>query len=129
MFKKSFGASVLSGLVLGFAFESYNGIGAYQSVDAKNNKLTGAGRLTVEGVEVPYANIREFVAALVRDPAIESCMVRKVVQYVFARPLEAADDALVGQLSGHFHDGGRRWKPLLAAVAEGAFMRAPGVSQ
>jgi hypothetical protein len=114
---------------LGLALESYDGIGAYQATDVKGNRLTGAGTLNVGGEEVPFTDVRGFVAALVREPAVEECLVRKAAQYTLARPLDPGDEAFVQQLAAGFRAGGRRYPALLAGLAQGAWTRAVGVAR
>ena len=114
---------------LGLAFEAYDAIGAHRDADEQGNALTGAGRLVIEGEELPYGNIREFVGALARHPALEACLVRKVVQYSFARPLEPGDDAFADQLIAGFRKGGRRYRGLLAVTAASPWLRAEGVAK
>jgi hypothetical protein len=114
---------------LGLAFETYDAIGRFQTMDESGNALTGAGTLKVGDQEVPYSNMREFVAALSRSPALASCMVRKVAQYAFARPLGSADDAVIKDLGARFTEGKGRYQALLTALTESAWARTAGVSQ
>jgi hypothetical protein len=113
---------------LGLAFEQYDAIGALQTMDQAGNRLTGAGSLTVDGQEVPYTNVREFVAALTRSADVGGCLARKVVQYAFARPLAGADEPILAEVSAQFARGGQRYRGLLAGLAGGAWIRTPGVS-
>jgi hypothetical protein len=113
---------------LGLAFEGYDAIGAVQTTDQAGNRLTGAGSLTVDGQEVPYTNVREFVAALTRSADVGECLSRKVVQYAFARPLAGADEPMLKEVSGAFAKSGHRYRRLLVALAEGAWIRTPGAS-
>jgi hypothetical protein len=114
---------------LGLAFETYDGIGRFQAMDASGNKLTGAGTLKVGDKDVAYNNVREFVDALVTSPDLSSCMVRKVAQYTLARPLEGTDDGMVKDLTTRFAEKGNRYKALLGLMSEGAWARTTGVSQ
>jgi hypothetical protein len=113
---------------LGVAFEQYDAIGALQTMDQAGNRLTGTGSLTIDSQEVPYTNVREFVAALTRSADVGACLSRKVVQYAFARPLAGPDEPMLAELSARFAQGGHRYKGLLAGLAEGAWIRSPGVS-
>ena len=113
---------------LGIAFEGYDAIGALQTMDQAGNRLTGAGSLTVDGQEVPYTNVREFVAALTRSADVGGCLARKVVQYSLARPLAGPDEPMLGEVSAGFARGGHRYRSLLAALAGGAWIRSPGAS-
>jgi hypothetical protein len=113
---------------LGLAFETYDAIGRYQTMDEVGNKLTGAGTLKVGNDDVAYSNMREFVAALSRSPALATCMVRKVAQYTFARPLGDADDKVITDLAAQFGAGSHRYKALLTAMTESAWTRTAGVS-
>jgi hypothetical protein len=114
---------------LGLAFETYDGIGRFQGMDAAGNKLTGAGTLKVGDQEVAYTNVREFIGALAKSPDIAQCMVRKIAQYTLARPLETSDDGMVNALGKAFGEKGNRYKALLGLMSESAWARTTGVSQ
>jgi hypothetical protein len=112
---------------LGLAFETYDAIGRFQTMDESGNALTGMGSLKVGDKDVPYSNMREFVAALSQSPALSTCIVRKVAQYTFARPLGTADDDVVKSLSGRFAEGKSRYQTLLTALTESQWARTAGV--
>ncbi len=114
---------------LGLAFETYDAIGAFQTKDEHGNALTGAGSLGVDGQDVAYDNVRSFIAALTRSPALSDCLSRKLLQYALARPLGEADRGAVEDLAGRFGKGGRRMKALLGSLTEGTWVRMPGVFQ
>jgi hypothetical protein len=103
---------------LGLAFETYDAIGRYQARDESGNALTGAGEIEIAGQRIRYANTAEFVTALVRHPALDGCLVHKLVQYAFARPLAPGDQPLVDQLSGRFRQQGGRYRALIQDVAD-----------
>jgi hypothetical protein len=113
---------------LGIALEAYDAVGALQTRDAAGNALTGAGVLRVGDRQVPFANIREFVAALTSSADVGACLARKVVQYAFARPLDGADEPLVAALAARFGKSNHRYRAFLAGLAEEAWIRSPGVS-
>jgi len=102
---------------LGIGFEQYDAIGNLQAKDAHGNALTGEGTVTVAGKELAFKNMREYVAAVSQSPDLQTCLVKKVVQYTLARPLEAKDDPLVKALAAKFSQDGRRYKSLLVAMA------------
>ena len=108
---------------LGIAFEAYDAIGALQTKDAAGNPLTGAGTLQVGDRQVPFSNVREFVAALTGSADIGACMARKVVQYAFARPLFKGDEPLPTRMAGRIREGGNRYQGSLAALADSACIR------
>lgn len=112
---------------LGLAFETYDAIGRFRSTDEQGNPLTGAGTLKVGNDRVDYRNVREFVAALVRTPALDECFARKLTQYTFARPLGHGDDRLVKELATGFAGRGHRWKALVQLLTESAWAETPGV--
>jgi hypothetical protein len=102
---------------LGIGFEQYDAIGNLQTKDAHGNALTGEGTVTVGGKDLAFKNMREYVAAVSQSPDLQTCLVKKVVQYTLARPLEAKDDPLVKALAAKFSQDGRRYKSLLVAMA------------
>jgi hypothetical protein len=113
---------------LGLAFETYDAIGVVQTMDQQGNQLTGMGTLAVGDQQVAYSDVRSFVAALARSPELGDCMVRKMVQYTFARPLAPVDDPSIKELAARFVQGGRKYRAFLGSLAEGAWIRSPGVS-
>jgi hypothetical protein len=113
---------------LGVAFEAYDAIGVLRTKDQAGNALTGAGTLTVGDREIPFANVREFVAALTSSSDVGACLSRKVVQYAFARPLDDPDQPMVADLAAHFAEGGHRYKRWLGLLAEAAWIHNQGAS-
>jgi hypothetical protein len=103
---------------LGLGFETYNAIGALQTVDRAGNKLTGAGTLTIDGKDIPYNSVREYMAALSGAPELASCSVRKIVRYALARPLVSGDEPALNDFATRFEQGGRRYQAFIAGMAE-----------
>jgi hypothetical protein len=114
---------------LGLAFETYDAVGGFQSQDELGNPLTGAGSLTVGNQTMPYSNVREFVTAFSKMPGLEPCFVHKALQYALARPLSGADQVAVDALLARYRAQGGRYRALLAALAEGSWIRAEGAFQ
>jgi hypothetical protein len=107
---------------LGLPFETYDAIGGYQARDEAGNALTGAGEIEIAGQRIRYANTAEFVTVLARHPGLDACLVQKVVQYTFARPLAGEDQPLVDQLGARFRQQGGRYRALLQEVADRALL-------
>jgi hypothetical protein len=84
----------------GFAFESYDGLGALRTVDGGSPVDTSGTLLTASG-QFPFRNARELLQVLPGLPEVRECMVRQWVRYLLRRE-ERQEEASVAQLTSRF---------------------------
>ena len=99
---------------LGYAFESFDWIGAYR--DRDNGKpIDSSG--TLEGT--PFSNARELAAALRKLPKTQDCMLRNIFRYATGHKETAADEAELTVWKTRFEASGHRLVPFLTEIAAG----------
>ena len=102
---------------LGLPFENFDPAGAFITEDSFGNALTGEGTVTLDGVDVAYANAVEFSEAVGESESVARCLVGKSVQHAYGRELGSADVDLLGELYGSFVDSGRSYRELIVTIA------------
>lgn len=108
---------------LGFAFESFDAVGAWRDNDA-GHPIDSSGELTypegwdTDAESIPFANLRELGAVLAKSKQVKRCFVRQAARFVGGR-LEApeAEDALA-DLEQRFEVAGYDPKELFVALTQ-----------
>jgi hypothetical protein len=75
---------------LGFAFENYNGIGAYQTVDG-GKPVDASGSIELDGVKKPFNNALDLGKHLGSSQQVAECMTRQYLRYALRRKEIAGD--------------------------------------
>jgi hypothetical protein len=97
---------------LGYAFESFDWIGAYRLKD-NGKPIDSSGEL--DGV--PFTDARGFAAALRRSPKTQDCMLRNVFRYASGHKETAADEPELARWTKTFEESGHRLVPFLTEIA------------
>jgi hypothetical protein len=103
---------------LGYAFESFDWVGAYRDKD-NGKPVDSSGAL--EGTS--FTNARELAAALRRLPRTQDCFLRNVFRYAAGHRETSGDEPELGTWKSHFEQSGHQLVPFLAAVAAGEGFR------
>ncbi|MFO0748085.1 MAG: DUF1592 domain-containing protein [Myxococcota bacterium] len=97
---------------IGFALESFDGIGAFRTADA-GLPIDDSG--TFKGTAFDGASaLAELLAA---DRGLPACMVQKTLTYALGRGMRGADERTLADLGQAFATSGYRFKDLLLAIA------------
>jgi len=101
---------------LGFAFENYDGIGKYRTMD--NGKMVDAsGEVELDGASKRFANAVELTAHLAGSAEVRRCFATQWVRFALARQESAADLASVDTAAAAFAPASASVRDLMAAVA------------
>jgi hypothetical protein len=93
---------------IGFAFERFDGIGAYRTTDAgKPVDATGS----LNGVD--YDGLPGLIDVLIAEPRTQSCLVEHLYNYALGALHTPGEADAVAALTTTFVTGGSRIKPLL----------------
>jgi hypothetical protein len=103
---------------LGYAFESFDWLGAYRDKD--NGKLVDT---TGELEGTPFKDAREFVVALKKQPTMQECLLRNVFRYASGHKETAADDAVLAGWKTVFEASGHQLASFLAEITAGEAFR------
>jgi hypothetical protein len=103
---------------LGYAFESFDWIGAYRDKD-NGKPIDSSGALG----GAPFANAREFAALLRKLPQAQDCLLRNVFRYASGHKETAGDAAELGLWKTRFEASGHQLVPFLAEITAGEGFR------
>src|SRR6185436_4851699 len=104
---------------LGYAFESFDWVGAYRDKD-NGKPIDSSG--TLEGAS--FANAREFAAILCKLPKTQDCLLRNVFRYASGHKETAGDEAELAFWKKSFEGNGHRLVPFLTEIAASDGFRA-----
>jgi hypothetical protein len=97
---------------IGLVLEHFDGAGQYRETE-DGAFIDTRGK--VAGVSVRDAN--ELGEALKGDPAVSSCVVKRLFSFGAGRKLTEADQQLMSRLGGEFVENGYRFKELLRSIS------------
>ena len=104
---------------LGFAFENYNGIGAFQTTDG-GKPVNASGRLTLDGQPRPFKNAVELAGILGQSKQVASCMTRQFVRYALRRRETPGDEASMAAAEAAFGRNAYNLRELMVALTRTA---------
>lgn len=104
---------------LGYGFEPFDGVGAWQEEDPDGNPLREDGWIVdAQGEELPYATAEEYVALLSESESAAACVgLQKPLQHAVGRPLEPADACALQTLQARLAEGDGTYQDLVLAIA------------
>ncbi|MCH9686880.1 MAG: DUF1592 domain-containing protein [Deltaproteobacteria bacterium] len=105
---------------MGWAFESFDGIGAWRTHDELGNALKQDGMLFVpgSGETVPFDTVEQFADVIAEEPQVETCIgVRKPLQFAWGRPLGPADVCARDEIADVAAESGGSYRALVSAIA------------
>jgi hypothetical protein len=103
---------------IGLAFESYDAIGHYRTMDV-GRPLDLAGTLTGVAKEFPFRDAVELLQGLAKAPEVDQCFVKMAFSYGHGRDADAdvTDRCALDRLSQRFAGSGGGIADLAAAIA------------
>lgn len=96
---------------IGFAFERFDGIGAYRTTDA-GKPIDATGSLN----GVNYDGLPGLVDVLIAEPSTQSCLVEHLYSYALGALNTPGEQEAVATLTAGFAADGSRIKPLLVEL-------------
>jgi hypothetical protein len=85
---------------LGYAFEIFDNMGAYQTMDVNGNAVRQDGWLTEQGGgKIPYATVQDYMKLLPQDPRVNACIASKMAQFAYGRPMTNGDTCMLQDIS------------------------------
>jgi hypothetical protein len=102
---------------LGYALETFDGIGRHGETDAFGNALRDDGAFyDLDGEAPAFADTREFIALLAGSAAVGRCVVQKPLQYAVGRPLLALDACTLSDILHQIEQGPGDYAGVLSAI-------------
>jgi hypothetical protein len=110
----------------GFAFEHYDGIGAWRTQD-NGAPVNSAATLTVDGKDISYKDALDFAKQLSTSTQVRRCFVVNWMRYAYEHQETAADDALIDALTSKLTDGSYSVQSLILDLTQTkSFVYRPG---
>jgi hypothetical protein len=102
---------------LGFAFENYNGIGGYQTMDG-GKPVDATGSLQLDGQQTPFKNAIEMGKALGQSKQVGECLTRQFLRYALRRKEGDGEQASVKAALDAFTAKGYDLRELIVALTK-----------
>jgi hypothetical protein len=99
---------------IGFAFEHYDGIGKFRSMD-NGGVVDSSGTLSLDGKDHTFNDAKELAGLLAGSAEVKKCFATQWVRYAFKRKETAGDTASIESAATAFGKGSVR--DLLVGVA------------
>jgi hypothetical protein len=100
---------------IGYAFENYNGIGAYQTMDG-GKPVDASGKITLDGQEKTFKNAIELGGLLAQSTQVGDCMARQFLRYALRRKEAEGDEASVTSARAAFTKQSNNLRELMVAL-------------
>ncbi|HVJ15745.1 MAG TPA: DUF1592 domain-containing protein [Polyangiaceae bacterium] len=105
---------------LGFAFENYDGIGTFRTMEA-GKLIDASGELTATDIDGTFVGAGELSKKLATSPQVRDCLAQHWFNYAFGRTRGDADGCSMTSLTGAFAASNNVRDLLLALVTTDAF--------
>ncbi|HVY25340.1 MAG TPA: DUF1592 domain-containing protein [Polyangiaceae bacterium] len=106
----------------GFAFENYDGIGRYRTLD-NDLPVDASGSVLLDGAQVSFEDGVELSRKLADSQQVRGCLSAQVASYGLGRTLTDADRASVDAATAAYQPTGGGIRALLAAFAASTTFR------
>jgi hypothetical protein len=100
---------------VGFAFEGYDAIGAYRTVE-NGKPIDSTGTVTLDGQSIKFASAVELLKAAAKLPAARSCMTRQWTRYMLGRKEVDGEKPSIGVLEELFAKSNGDLRELLVGL-------------
>jgi hypothetical protein len=102
---------------IGFAFESYNAVGEYQTTDV-GKPIDASGTITLGGTTVNFRNAVELSKVISTAQETRDCMTKQFIRYVLHREDVPQEKGSIVALTEAFQKSGYDLKELLVATTK-----------
>jgi Protein of unknown function (DUF1592)/Protein of unknown function (DUF1588)/Protein of unknown function (DUF1595)/Protein of unknown function (DUF1585)/Protein of unknown function (DUF1587) len=97
---------------LGFAFESYDAIGAYRTKD-QGKDVDTSGSLTVSTGKITFRDARDLLTQLAKLPEVQECVANQWMRYMLGRREVAGEKPSLNVVHSLFKKSGFDFRELL----------------
>jgi hypothetical protein len=101
---------------LGYAFESYDGIGRFRTMDNGLPVRTDA-TISMDGANKRFANARELAQLISGSREAQRCFANQWLRFAFRRGESDADQYSLGSATARFSGAGQDVRELLVGLA------------
>jgi len=100
----------------GFAYENYDAIGAYRTMDNGQTVDASSSVLLPDGERPSSQNALELAQILAESPAVHECYLRHWLEFAMGRPYEFGDRPLIKRLGATSHEQSQSIQDLLVEL-------------
>jgi hypothetical protein len=100
---------------IGYAFENYNGIGAYQTMDG-GKPVNASGQIALDGTVKTFKNALELGNILGQSTQVADCMGRQFLRYALRRRETPGDEASLASAEAAFNKQSNNLRELIVAL-------------
>ncbi len=104
---------------VGFAFENFDGIGAYRATE-NDVPVDASGSVSVGGQTLQFQNATDFTASVAGLPRARSCYATNWLKYVYGRKESASDARTLGRITSGLGTGQYGARDVLLTMTTGA---------
>jgi hypothetical protein len=102
---------------LGFAFESYDAVGAYRTTD-QGKPVDASGSIRLASGELKFKNAVELARGLAQAKEVQDCLATQWLRYLLRRTERGGDQASLQAVSEVFRRSGYDLRELLVALVK-----------
>jgi hypothetical protein len=108
---------------IGFAFENYDGIGAYRTMDSGASVNASVSFALDDGSPATYQNALELERGLAASPKAKACLSTQWLRYALRRPETADDLASLQAVNAAFTASGNNIRELIVTLSKSRTFR------
>jgi hypothetical protein len=110
---------------IGFAFENFDGIGKYRTMD-NGGMVDAKSNFEIDGKDQPFNGVRELAGILAKSPSAQRCFSTQFVRFAFKRKETPGDTASIDAIAAAFGKAGNIRDLMVGVAASRSFRyRAP----
>jgi hypothetical protein len=114
---------------LGFAFENYDGIGKFRTMD-NGGMVDATGTISMDNANKPFKDARELSQLLAQSPTVSRCFATQFMRYGFKRTETEADRASLDTVTAALSKSGSVADMLVGVASSRSFRyRTPGTGE
>ena len=114
-----------------FAFEKFDGVGAFHLVDEHGNKLREDGEVMFpdQHKTVSFRGTLEFLDRMAASERVKKNLARKLTQFAIGRPLVQSDGPIIDRIHAAAQKAGGTYHSLMTAIVTSDLVRMSGLER
>ena len=108
---------------VGFAFENYDGIGAYQVEEGNNLPIDSSGELQLTDVDGPVTSALEIAQRAAESPQVRQCVARQWSRFAIGRLEDESIACSLSRADDRFAESGGNVRELILAIVRSDMFR------
>ena len=101
---------------MGFAFEHYDGVGAYRTEEGNGIPIDASGELQLSDVDGPVESVLEVAQRASESPQVRQCMARQWSRFALGRHEDDSIACSISRVDRQFAESGGNVRQLILAI-------------